>query len=178
MFMMRSKTLLKSLIENGLSPADAFTQANAELSEHNDACMFVTAWMGMLDLSSGHVDFVNAGHNPPLLIRQDGPSYLKSKAGFVLGAMPGMKYKTQQLELAADDVLFLYTDGLTEAMNIEKQLYGQERPLAVLKQFRDMSARNLAAAMKQDAAAYVGAAEQSDDLTMLVLRYTGPSAKK
>lgn len=177
MFMMRSKTLLKSLIENGLSPADAFTQANAELSEHNDACMFVTAWMGMLDLSTGHVDFVNAGHNPPLLVRRDGPGYLKSKAGFVLGAMPGMKYKTQQLELAPDDVLFLYTDGLTEAMDLKNQLYGQERPLEVLRRFRDMSARNLEAAMRQDVAAYVGAAEQSDDLTMLVLRYTGQSVK-
>ncbi len=172
MFMMRSKTLLKSLMGNGLSPAEAFTQANAELSTHNDeTCMFVTAWMGVLDLSSGRIEFANAGHNPPLLGKSDGVSYLKSRPDFVLGGMEDTQYEAQQLQLLPGEVLFLYTDGLTEAMNAKKELYGQERPLSVLNKALDRNAYEMAMAMTQDIASYVGKAEPSDDLTMLVLRY-------
>ena len=172
MFMMRSKTLLKSLMGNGLSPAEAFTQANAELSTHNDeTCMFVTAWMGVLDLSSGRIEFANAGHNPPLLGKSDGVSYLKSRPDFVLGGMEDTQYEAQQLQLLPGEVLFLYTDGLTEAMNAKKELYGQERPLRVLNKALDQNAYEMAMAMTPDIASYVGKAEPSDDLTMLVLRY-------
>ena len=85
--------------------------------------MFVTAWMGVLDLETGALQFANAGHNPPLLKRADGEfEYLRSRAGFVLAGMEGVKYRINQLTLSAGDRLFLYTDGVTEATNMEKQL--------------------------------------------------------
>lgn len=179
MFMMRSKTLLKSLMENGLTPSEAFAQANAELVENNEACMFVTAWMGVLDLSTGHVDYVNAGHNPPMLRTADGVSYLRSKADMVLGGMEGSSYRMQQLQLVPEEILFLYTDGLTEAMNQENHLYGKERPLAVLRTSYEDAARIVVEKMQVDVERYVGSAEQSDDITMLVLHYHGnPEEKK
>lgn len=179
MFMMRSKTLLKGLMENGLTPAEAFDHANATLAEHNDACMFVTAWMGVLDLATGQLDFVNAGHNPPLLGGTKETAYLHIKADCILGVIEDMSYTMHQLQLSPGDILFLYTDGLTEAMNTEEKLYGSDQPLAVLNQSLHASARDIVAAMKHDVEKHVGTAEQSDDLTMMVIRYQGmPTSEK
>jgi sigma-B regulation protein RsbU (phosphoserine phosphatase) len=135
--------------------------------------MFVTVWMGVLDLATGQLDFVNAGHNPPLLGGTKKTDYLRIQGDAVLGAIEGMQYHMHQLQLFPGDVLFLYTDGLTEAMDIEKKLYGTKRPLAVLNRVLHASACNIIAAMKQDVEKHVDGAEPSDDLTMLVVRYEG-----
>ncbi len=114
MFMMRAKTQLKSLTESGLSMDEVFTRGNNGLCEGNDAGMFVTAWQGGLNLETGLVSFANAGHNPPLVKHKDGSfEYLKSRAGLVLAGMEGLKYKEQELNLSAGDIIFLYTDGVT-----------------------------------------------------------------
>lgn len=174
MFMMTAKTLLKSLAESGLTPSEVFCQANEKLCESNEAGMFVTAWLGILDTDTGLVEFVNAGHNPPLWRKQGEFSYLRTKANFVLAGMEGVPYKTQQLQLAAGDMLLLYTDGLTEAMNSEKELFGEERALSILSgQKTTASVHEVIDNLKSSITTFTGEAEQSDDITLLAITFNG-----
>lgn len=173
MFMMQAKTELKTLTEADVPLNDVFTRGNAALCEGNDAGMFVTAWQGSLDLTNGKVLFANAGHNPPL-VRRDGKfEYLRSRAGFVLAGMDGVKYKTQELQLAAGDEIYLYTDGVTEATNASNELYGEERLLAAVNSREFESVEALCRFVKNDVDAFVGEAPQFDDITMVGLKYVG-----
>lgn len=178
MFMMTSKTLLKSFAETGCEVNEVFTSANAKLCENNDAAMFVTAWMGVLDLKTGLVEFANAGHNPPLIRHKDGSfEYLKSRAGFVLAGMEGLKYRKNELQLGEGDEVFLYTDGVTEATNSENELYGEERLLNFMNTLYDLPAEAVCNAVKADVDAFVGEAPQFDDITMVYLKYNGAEQK-
>ncbi len=128
--MMTAKTIIKDLAESGMKVNEIFTKANEKLCENNESGMFVTAWMGILDITTGNMQFANAGHNPPLIKRADGSfEYLKTRGGFVLAGMEGVRYRSGELKLGSGDRIFLYTDGVTEATNIENQLYGEERLL-------------------------------------------------
>ena len=174
MFMMRAKTELKTLTEAGMSIDEVFTRGNAALCEGNDAGMFVTAWQGGINLKNGLVQFANAGHNPPIVRHGDGKfEYLKSRAGFVLAGMDGVKYKPRELQLQPGDILYMYTDGVTEATNARNELYGEDRLLAIAnsREFTDM--QDLCRAIKADVDAFVGEAPQFDDITMVALRYIG-----
>ena len=125
MFMMTAKTIIKDLAESGMAVNEIFTKANEKLCENNESGMFVTAWMGILDIATGKMQFANAGHNPPLLKRADGSfEYLETRAGFVLAGMEGVRYRAGELTLGEGDRLFLYTDGVPEATNVENKLYG------------------------------------------------------
>ena len=171
MFMMRAKTLIKNLAESGRSIEDVFTTANRTLCENNEAEMFVTAWMGKLDLETGELEYVNAGHNPPLLRHGGGAfEYLRTRPNFILAGMEMTRYKKHSLTLEPGDTLFLYTDGVTEAANKEKTLYGEERLRACLTE-EDPEA--LCRSVHADIAAFVNGAEQSDDITMLCVRWKG-----
>ena len=174
MFMMRAKTLLKSLVEGGADLTEAFYKANNRLCEGNDAEMFVTAWMGILDVSNGHLEFVNAGHNPPVILRCDGTAeMLKTKANFVLGMMDDMPYKKYEINLKQGDMIFLYTDGLTEAQNSEEELFGESRLLTCLEtmtQNTKASMSDICQTVHSALQSFVGNAEQSDDITMLALK--------
>ncbi len=174
MFMMRAKTELKSLTEASFPIGDVFTQGNADLCEGNEAGMFVTAWQGDIDLTTGHVNFANAGHNPPLIRRKGGKfEYLKSRAGFVLAGMEGVKYKPQEFTLEQGDEIYLYTDGVTEATNANKELYGEERLLNAINSQEFDTIEELCKFIKKDVDEFVGEAPQFDDITMLSLRYNG-----
>ncbi|MBE5972312.1 MAG: HAMP domain-containing protein [Lachnoclostridium sp.] len=174
MFMMRAKTLLKSLAEGGTDLAEAFYKANNRLCAGNDAEMFVTVWMGILDVSNGHLEFVNAGHNPPVILRNKGSAeMLKTKANFVLGMMDDMPYKKHEIELQQGDMIFLYTDGLTEAQNLEDELFGETRLTSYLEtMMRDqsISVSDLCQSVHTSVKNFAGKAEQSDDITMLALK--------
>ena len=177
MFMMTSKTILKSYAESGISVEQVFTRANEKLYEGNDANMFVTAWMGILDIKNGKVMFANAGHNPPLVKHADGTfEYLKSRAGFVLAGMEGIRYRKNELELAPGDTIYLYTDGVTEATNANIKLYGENRLHSILEQYKDAAPDVICEKVKADVDLFVGEAPQFDDITMLVLRYNGPAS--
>ena len=171
MFMMTSKTLIKSHAESGLAVNDVFTQVNAQLCENNDAGMFVTAWMGILDLETGLIRYANAGHNPPVVKHKDGTyEYLKGRANFVLAGMEGIRYKEQQLQLQQGDEIYLYTDGVTEAHDINNQLFGEDRLLVSLNETNGMSVDEICRKVKRDVDAFQGEAEQFDDITMLCVR--------
>lgn len=168
MFMMQAKTIIKDLAESGLELSEIFMTANKKLCENNDAGMFVTAWMGILDLKTGRLKFVNAGHNPPLVRQADGEfAYLKARSGMVLAGMDGIKYRQNELQLTPGDQIFLYTDGVTEATDKNNQLYGEERLLETVNRNIVMDTRKLCEAVKSDVDQFVGEAPQFDDITML-----------
>jgi len=172
MFMMTAKTIIKDLAESGMAVNDIFTKANEKLCENNESGMFVTAWMGVLDITSGEMKFANAGHNPPLLKRADGSfEYLKTRAGFVLAGMEGVRYRVGELKLNPGDRFFLYTDGVPEATNVNNELYGEERLLAFLNENSDRDAISLLPALKANIDEFVGEAPQFDDITMLMFDY-------
>ena len=172
MFMMTAKTIIKDLAESGMAVNDIFTKANEKLCENNESGMFVTAWMGILDLTTGQVKFANAGHNPPLLKRANGSfEYLKTRAGFVLAGMEGIRYRAGEITLNPGDRIFLYTDGVPEATNTENKLYGEDRLLAFMNQNSNVKATELLPALKANIDEFVGEAPQFDDITMLMLDY-------
>ena len=172
MFMMTAKTIIKDLAESGMAVNDIFTKANEKLCENNESGMFVTAWMGILDITTGQVKFANAGHNPPLLKRANGSfEYLKTRAGFVLAGMEGVRYRVGEITLNPGDRLFLYTDGVPEATNTDNKLYGEDRLLSFMNQNASMEATKLLPALKANIDEFVGEAPQFDDITMLMFDY-------
>lgn len=174
LFMVIAKTLIKDHAQRGTSPDVVFTEVNRLLCEANDEGMFVTAWLGVLELSTGHLSYVNAGHNPPLLRRAGGGyDYLRTRSGFVLAGVEETRYRSCSLELAPGDALFLYTDGVTEATDAEKQLYGEERLATALNSHKDYAPKELLSAVRDDVEAFVGQAPQFDDITVLSLCYYG-----
>ncbi len=172
MFMMTAKTIIKDLAESGMAVNDIFTKANQKLCENNESGMFVTAWMGILDVPSGKLTFANAGHNPPLLKRANGTfEYLKTRAGFVLAGMEGVRYRVNELTLHQGDRLFLYTDGVPEATNAENELYGENRLLSFMNKNLALDPTKLLPKLKKDIDKFVGDAPQFDDITMLMFDY-------
>ena len=172
MFMMTAKTIIKDLAESGMAVNEIFTKANEKLCENNESGMFVTAWMGILDLTTGKMQFANAGHNPPLLKRANGEfEYLRTRAGFVLAGMEGVRYRVGELTLSPRDRLFLYTDGVTEATNTENKLYGEDRLLSFMNQNATIEATAFLPALKANIDEFVGEAPQFDDITMLMFDY-------
>ena len=172
MFMMTAKTIIKDLAERGLPVNEILTTANEKLCENNESGMFVTAWMGILDINTGKLQFANAGHNPPLLKRADGTfEYLKTRAGFVLAGMEGVRYRTNEITLQPNDRLFLYTDGVTEATNINNNLYGEERLQNFMNNNFDKEPKDLLESLKNNIDEFVGEAPQFDDITMLIFDY-------
>ncbi|MFZ2756493.1 MAG: SpoIIE family protein phosphatase [Atopobiaceae bacterium] len=175
LFMMKSKTLIKSLVMGGgVSPADILMLANHELCEGNDAEMFVTAWMGILDVRSGKMTCSNAGHEYPAIRRAGGTFELfRDRHGLVLGGMDGVTYRDYELDLHPGDELYLYTDGVTEATDASNELYGEERLVSALDATDGMKSHEVLAAMKADIDRFVGDAPQFDDITMMCLRFAG-----
>ena len=170
--MVIAKTLIKNHAQNKETPGSVFTQANEQLCEGNDAGLFVTAWMGILEISTGQFTYVNAGHNPPLIKRAGGKfEWLKSRPGFVLAGMEGVRYRENTLQLEPGDRLYLYTDGVTEATNADQELYGEERLLAALNEAPDLPVEELLPRIKDSIDTFVGDADQFDDITMLGLSY-------
>ena len=179
LFMMTAKTTIKDLAERGLPANEILREANEKLCEGNEAGMFVTACMGILDLRTGKFQLANAGHNPPLMLRKGGMfEYLRVKPGFVLAGMEGVRYRLNEYTLHPGDRIFLYTDGVTEATDRENRLYGEERLLAFMNAHTGLAADELLHGLKADIDLFVGGAPQFDDITMLMFDYWGGTAMK
>lgn len=173
MFMMQAKTLLKSYSESGMGVAEVLTQANNKLCEGNEADMFVTVWMGYLNTKTGEVTYANAGHNPPFIRHGDGSvEMVKSRPGLVLAGMEDIRYRTNTVQLKPGDLLYLYTDGVTEATDVANNLYGEARLEAVLQQKNVGDVETVCRQVKENVDSFVGDAPQFDDITMLALKYT------
>ena len=171
LFMMMSKILVSNYAAMGGSPAKVLEQVNAQICKNNDEEMFVTVWFGVLEISSGKITAANAGHEYPIIRKADGSFELfKDKHGFVIGGMDDMKYKEYEITLEKGGTLFLYTDGVAEATNIENELFGTDRMLDALNQDREADPKTLLSNMKKSVDKFVGKASQFDDLTMLAVK--------
>jgi anti-anti-sigma factor len=174
LFMAMTKIMVKTLAASDPSPASIVTHVNDALSADNDSCMFVTLYLGILNLRDGTCLTTNAGHNPPLLKRQDGQfEWLTAKDGPLVGAIPGIAFKETTFQLGPGDELFLYTDGVTEADNRRRELFGNDRLKTVLAKSRAVSVVDRLGEVMQAVRTFAGEVPQADDITMLGLRYHG-----
>ncbi len=174
LFMVISRTLIKNQVLMNQGPGEVLANVNQQLCENNQAQMFVTVWLAILDLRSGELRAANAGHEYPALRRAGGQfELIKDKHGFVLAGMENMRYREYTWQLHAGDTLFVYTDGVPEATNAANALFGSERMLAALNTAETNEPAIILETVRQAVNAFVGEAEQFDDLTMLALTYHG-----
>jgi len=174
LLMMSAKILIHYRACRGGTPAQILADVNDELCDKNEAGMFVTVWMGILDTRDGTLTCVNAGHENPMVRRAGGTfSLFQDKHGLPLGVMPGMRYQDYTLQFSPGDSIFVYTDGVPEANNPSEELYGLRRLERSLKLPGNPSPQAVLKAVQADVDAFVGAANQFDDLTMLCMEYRG-----
>ena len=171
-----TRSLFRSVTLHFDSPAEILTNLNNSLAENNDSNMFVTLFLGILDLNSGKLQFCNAGHNPPIVLR-DSATFMDLIPNLPLGLIDGFQYQQQEKKIYHGTTLILYTDGLTEAENETQMLYGEERLLQLINSSEDLNTQNLVETIIEDVHAHVKSAEQSDDLTLLAIKYNGPTPK-
>ena len=178
LFMMASKILLQNNAMLGKPPAEILTEVNAAICANNREEMFVTVWLGVLEISTGKLTAANAGHEYPALMRAGGDFELyRDKHGFVIGGMEGIRYSQYELQVNPGDRLFLYTDGVPEATNRDNELFGTDRMVAALNEAKDGSPQEVLESVRKAADGFVQDAEQFDDMTMLCLAYRGPAGR-
>ena len=169
-----SRALFRSFTVSGRTPAAVMSAVNRQLCDETEETMFVTAFCGVLDLGTGEVRSANAGHNPPLIVRPDGTiGSLSTRPGLVLGYLPEFAYIEESAILAPGELLFLYTDGISEATNRDEELFSEARLESVVRKHAREDVREMARATLAEIDDFVGGAPQSDDLTMLCIRYLG-----
>ena len=174
LFMMATKIMLQNIALSGAGPKEILETANNRICQNNQEEMFVTVWLGILDLKTGKMTAANAGHEYPVISRTDGTfELLKDKHGFVIGGMEGVRYREYEMTLEPEQGLFVYTDGVPEATANNNEMYGTDRMLAVLNRAPGQDPQQMLEAVKADVDRFVGDAPQFDDLTMLCIRYKG-----
>ena len=171
LFMANSKITLQNCIRDIPALGEAVATANNALCARNEADMFITLWVGVLDLQSGEITYVNAGHNPPVTVLNGEASYLTKKSGLVLAGMDGVPYKEHTLTLQKGDTVYLYTDGVTEAENAANELYGEDRLLTCFEQIKNSAPEEVIETIKQSVEVFVNGADQFDDMTMLCFKW-------
>ncbi|MBO5552150.1 MAG: SpoIIE family protein phosphatase [Lachnospiraceae bacterium] len=174
LFMMASMILIRDHAKMGGSPAEILGAANAQICNSNVADMFVTVWIGILEISTGHMRCANAGHEYPAIYRREkGFALYKAKHGAAVGVYEGIKFREYELDLNPGDVILVYTDGVPEASNASEEFYGTDRLISALNLNTGNSPESVINRVKKDVEEFVNGAEQFDDLTMLCLTYNG-----
>lgn len=170
LFMSMTVTLCRYAISSGMSPAEAMTRINDQLSQNNPSCMFVTLFIGLFDPETGVLEYANGGHCPPCIVDAEGGApayYVEAMSGPLVGAMEGIDYFEQSITLAPEQRCLLYSDGVTEAMDEDLQLYSDPYLLEVMTGLRTASAEDIVKGVYQSIVVHRGKAEPSDDITML-----------
>ena len=174
LFMARSKAVIRTRTQMGGTPSEILSDVNSQLCEGNDADLFVTVWLGILELSTGRVNAASAGHEYPAVYRSGrGYTLFKTQQNLPLAAMEGLSFKGSEFTLNPGDNLYIYTDGVAEATNTRDELYGTDRMIDALNHTEGMSAEEILRAMKKSVDDFTGDAPQFDDITMLALKYYG-----
>ena len=175
LFMMMTLTLIHHVAMRDQSPGGILQAVNQEICSRNPEEMFVTVWLGVLEISTGKLTCANAGHEYPVMKKADGHFELfKDRHGVVIGGMEGVRYREYTIQLAPGDKLFVYTDGVPEAADAKEAFYGTDRLVQALRSREDGTPKDLLETVVQSVQAFVGGAPQFDDLTMLCLSYRGP----
>ena len=174
-FMAISRTILQGSARERRTAGTCLADTNDLLCQQNPLDLFVTAFYGILDLNTGELSYANAGHNPPLLAREDGMvSHLPGTGGIAMGVMSGVTYAEGRTTLAAGDTLLLYTDGISEAMDRDGREFTEARLVGSLSQSHRQSVEIVMSSLIDAVSRFVGDAPQSDDITCLIVRYKGP----
>jgi sigma-B regulation protein RsbU (phosphoserine phosphatase) len=174
LFMMEANLLLSDRTAMGGTPAEILVYVNDRLCTHNKAEMFVTLWLGILELSTGRMTAANAGHEFPALKSPDGGfALMKDSHGFVLGGMEGQRYRDYTFTLEPGTKLFIYSDGVPEASDAEDRMFGLDRMLSALNRDPEAEPKQILQTVRNAVNDFVQAADQFDDLTMLCLEYRG-----
>lgn len=173
LFMMIGKALIKSQAMLKKGPGEVLEAVNNQLCENNEVGLFISAWIGILNLKTGEIVASSAGHEYPAVLRKGAYTYEKQRAGLVLAGVEEMKYPEYTIKLEPGDSIFLYTDGVTEATNVDDELFGKDRVLVVLNKHQAEDQKTLLASVRADIDAFVGKASQHDDITMVGVRYRG-----
>jgi sigma-B regulation protein RsbU (phosphoserine phosphatase) len=177
LFMMSAKSLIRTYANMEASPARIMQAVNDRLCENNREFMFVTVWFGILDLSTGRIISVNAGHeNPALMPAGERFNLIHERPGLMVGARKGMRWRELEIELTPGAKIFLYTDGVPDAHNPAGNMFGEERMVRALNEGCEKSPEKLLRHMKKAVDAFVQGGAQFDDLTMLCLEFKGPAA--
>ncbi|MBR3738564.1 MAG: SpoIIE family protein phosphatase [Eubacterium sp.] len=170
LFMMVTNILVVEIARLGLTPAEVLTNVNNRICAHNEADMFVTVWLGILEISTGKMIASNAGHDDPVVYRKgENFEFFKEKRSLVVGAVSGINYKNYEIQLNKGDKLFLYTDGLPEATDKDNNMFTLERMATSLNKYKEESPERIISGINSDVGDFVGDAPQFDDLTMLCL---------
>jgi sigma-B regulation protein RsbU (phosphoserine phosphatase) len=177
LFMAVTKTLFRATAGNGGTPGEILARLNTEICRDNESCMFVTFFCGILNVRTGQVDYSNGGHNLPYYLHQDGVSALENLGGRSLGIMERSPYASGRIVLRPGEALLLYTDGVTEAMDLNRTLYSDERLEQFLATNRGSAPRQIIGDLISDVRHFAGEAQQSDDITILALHYFGYTKK-
>jgi sigma-B regulation protein RsbU (phosphoserine phosphatase) len=173
LFMAVSRTLLKATALRGLPPEQCIEQVNRMLASESISNMFVTVFYGILNTRTGEVAYCNGGHNPPYILRRDGRiEAMEMTGGLVLGVFGKASYKAKQIMLQAGDGLFLYTDGITEAMDGDNNEFTESRLEACLKRLHSSGLEDVIQGVVSEVKTFAAGAPQADDMTMLALRYS------
>ena len=176
LFMMKAKTIIKNFAKTDIPLPELFDKVNTELCQDNDQGLFVTIFLCVMELSTGRVKFVNAGHNHPYIKRVDGSfEMINCKQNFVVGGLPNIKYEEEEIHLQANEKIFLYTDGITESTNADGEMFGDNNLKECLNKNKDKSIFDLLNNIGEDINEYTKDAlnEQPDDITMLAIEYFG-----
>lgn len=174
LFMAVTKTLIKSMAREGIMPDELLLKINAELCQDNETCMFVSLFCGMLDTSTGELIYSNGGHNPPLIVKKGGlVSWFPKATSLVIGAMEDITFRCERMMLEPGDGIFLYTDGVTEAMNKDEELYSESRLENALARLSSETIRGVMKGVMDSVREFTAGAPQSDDITMMMIRYNG-----
>lgn len=177
LFMAVTKTLFRATAGNGGTPGEILARLNTDICRDNESCMFVTFFCGILNVRTGQVDYSNGGHNVPYYLHRDGVDILENRGGRALGFVERSPYASGRIVLRPGDALLLYTDGVTEAMNLSRTLYSDERLEQFLGTNRSSAPRQIIGDLISDVRHFVGEASQSDDITLLALHYFGTAKK-
>lgn len=178
LFMAVVQTLVRSAARYNASPAAILDHVNRDRAANNESCMFVTLFVAVINLRSGTMAYCNGGHNPPVIIHSDGKAeFLRSMNGGLVGMTDLIKYHDDYLVLKPKDTLFMYTDGVTEAFSKDDKMYGDARLIAFLQGKNSLNARGIVDAVWDDVETFAKDAPQSDDISMLAIRYLGNEVK-
>jgi len=172
-FMLLSSTAISIYGQNEFNPNIVLQRANDYMSRDNAESMFTTAFYGILNIETGKFSYSNAGHNPPMLLRNGKIEVLESTSNPAIGVMEGIKYNAKELQLKPNDLIFMFTDGVSEAQNIEDEEYGERRIQEVVLENTTLSPENLNNAVFASLEDFRGNAEQFDDITIYSFRYRG-----
>jgi len=166
--------LVRSISDKEVSPSRIVSTLNNSLSSNNESSMFVTFFLGVMDLATGKVRYSNAGHNPPVIIRVKGDVVMFEKTKYIpVGLFEDFEYGESSFQLEPEDKIFLYTDGVSEAENAENKLFGEDNLMKIIGENVNASPRDLIHKMEEGLSAHVKGHTQSDDITMMTIVYNG-----